>query len=55
MAGLPPLSGFLGKVLLLDAGPVPPMGWIWAVVLGSGLLTLIALARAGSLVFWRER
>jgi len=52
-AGLPPLSGFLGKLMLLQAaqghGAAP---WIWAVVLGNALLALVALARAGSAVFW---
>lgn len=26
--------------------------WIWAVVLANALLALVAMARAGSLVFW---
>jgi len=52
-AGLPPLPGFIGKVMLLQASSTH--AWaavIWAVVLGSGLLALVALARAGSTVFW---
>ncbi|MDP1603357.1 MAG: proton-conducting transporter membrane subunit, partial [Legionella sp.] len=54
VAGLPPLPGFIGKALLLDAaiGRVG-MAWVWAVVLVSGLLALITLARAGSLFFWK--
>ncbi|MDQ3495584.1 MAG: monovalent cation/H+ antiporter subunit D [Pseudomonadota bacterium] len=55
VAGLPPLSGFLGKVMLLDAVPVGPRGWIWAVVLLTSLMTLVALARTGSQVFWRAQ
>jgi len=54
VAGLPPLSGFLGKLLLLrslEAGVQALM--LWPVVLGGGLLTLIALSRAGSMLFWR--
>ncbi|SDH36087.1 monovalent cation/H+ antiporter subunit D [Pseudomonas panipatensis] len=54
VAGLPPLSGFIGKVLLLQALPT---GWaavaLWSVVLLSGLVTLVALSRAGSTLFWR--
>lgn len=53
-AGLPPLPGFIGKALLLDVAiGQGGMVWIWAVVLGSGLLALITLARAGSLFFWK--
>jgi multicomponent K+:H+ antiporter subunit D len=53
VAGLPPLSGFVGKALILAAaGPVEAMPWIWAVVLGSGLLAMIALSRAGIVLFW---
>jgi multicomponent K+:H+ antiporter subunit D len=54
MAGLPPLSGFLGKLLLLDAGfGTDLMVWIWAVVLGSSLISVVGFARAGSIVFWK--
>jgi multicomponent K+:H+ antiporter subunit D len=53
VAGLPPLSGFVGKALILaSAASAPAMPWIWAVVLGSGLLALIALSRAGIVLFW---
>jgi multicomponent K+:H+ antiporter subunit D len=53
-AGLPPLSGFLGKFLLLKAALAhPAWPWILAVVLAGGLLGLIALARSGSLLFLR--
>jgi multicomponent K+:H+ antiporter subunit D len=53
VAGLPPLSGFVGKALILAAaGPVGAMPWIWSIVLGSGLLALLALSRAGIVLFW---
>jgi multicomponent K+:H+ antiporter subunit D len=53
VAGLPPLSGFLGKALILDASATATaMPWIWGIILGSGLLALLALSRAGIIVFW---
>lgn len=54
VAGLPPLPGFIGKALLLDAAiGRDGMAWVWALVLVGGLLAVIALARAGSLFFWK--
>lgn len=53
VAGLPPLSGFIGKVLLLQAAPPDLNPWIWFFILGGGLLILAALARAGSQLFWK--
>ncbi|WP_353474607.1 monovalent cation/H+ antiporter subunit D [Salipiger sp. H15] len=54
MAGLPPLSGFLGKLLILDAAEGGAlMGWVWAVVLGSSLVAVVGFSRAGSTVFWK--
>ncbi len=55
MAGLPPLSGFLGKLLVLNAAyETPLMVWVWAVVLTSSLVSIVGFARAGSLVFWKS-
>jgi multicomponent K+:H+ antiporter subunit D len=55
IAGLPPLSGFLGKWMLLQAATDSDyMPWVFAVVLGVGLLTIFALARSGSLLFYRS-
>ena len=54
MAGLPPLSGFLGKLLVLDAGfDTDQVAWIWATVLISSLISILGFARAGSIVFWK--
>jgi len=53
MAGLPPLSGFLGKLLVLDAAYASDlMVWVWAVVLISSLVSIVGFARAGSVLFW---
>ncbi|MCC6134409.1 MAG: monovalent cation/H+ antiporter subunit D [Candidatus Contendobacter sp.] len=53
LAGLPPLSGFLGKTLLLQAASsTPALPWVWLIVLGSSLLVIVALSRMGSRLFW---
>ncbi|WP_312299367.1 monovalent cation/H+ antiporter subunit D [Stutzerimonas nitrititolerans] len=53
VAGLPPFSGFIGKVMLLSAVAPGIQAWmLWSVLLVGGLGMVIALSRAGSLVFW---
>jgi multicomponent K+:H+ antiporter subunit D len=53
MAGMPPLSGFLGKLLVLDAVRDHALVWlIWATILATSLVAVVGFARAGSLVFW---
>ncbi|MGV6802657.1 MAG: monovalent cation/H+ antiporter subunit D [Ruegeria sp.] len=55
IAGMPPLSGFVGKLLVLDAARAAPNAdTIWAVVLIGSLVTIVGLARAGSLIFWKS-
>ncbi|MEJ8812609.1 monovalent cation/H+ antiporter subunit D [Variovorax ureilyticus] len=59
LAGLPPLSGFLGKFAmlsaLLDAKRVTPAAWSFLVLLlMSGFFTLIALSRTGIRHFWTQ-
>ncbi len=54
VAGLPPLSGFLGKFMLLKAAlDSPLLPWVWSIVLLTGIAGMIALARSGSLLFYR--
>jgi multicomponent K+:H+ antiporter subunit D len=54
VVGMPPLSGFVGKLLILEAARAHPWwAWIWALVLGTSLLALVGFARAGSVVFWK--
>ncbi len=53
-AGLPPLSGFFAKLLVMKAAtPGLAMGALWTVILLSGFISLVAYSRAGSIVFWR--
>ncbi|MEO1453733.1 MAG: monovalent cation/H+ antiporter subunit D [Pseudomonadota bacterium] len=55
MAGMPPLSGFLGKLLILDALRAPGIiGWAWPAILVGSLLTIVGFARAGSALFWKS-
>ncbi len=53
VAGIPPLPGFLGKLMILQSSASSPIyPWIWGIVLIAGFLALIGLARAGSILFW---
>lgn len=54
LAGLPPSAGFLAKLWLLQSLPQAASAWWTALVLLAALLSLIALARAGSALFWQE-
>ncbi|MBY6090432.1 monovalent cation/H+ antiporter subunit D [Maritimibacter alkaliphilus] len=55
MTGLPPLSGFLGKLMILEAATAGPLvWWVWGVVLTSSLLAVVGFSRAGSTVFWKS-
>lgn len=55
MAGMPPLPGFLGKLMILDAARGAPLAWlIWGTILGGSLLAIVGFARAGSAVFWQS-
>lgn len=55
VAGIPPFSGFVGKVLLLQAAQgAAEMFWAWPGILLSTLVTIIALSRGGTTLFWRR-
>ncbi|MGA5300170.1 Na+/H+ antiporter subunit D [Nucisporomicrobium flavum] len=56
LAGIPPFSGFLGKLGLLQAGVDAGGALAWVLVAGSvvtSLLTLYAIGRVWNLAFWR--
>jgi multicomponent Na+:H+ antiporter subunit D len=55
LAGIPPFSGFLGKLGLLQAGVADGGALAWLLVAGSvvtSLLTLYAIGRVWNLAFW---
>ncbi|WP_347092294.1 monovalent cation/H+ antiporter subunit D [Sphingomonas parapaucimobilis] len=53
--GLPPLAGFVGKLLILDASFALP-GWqaVWTTILVTTLVGVIGFSRGGSTLFWKE-
>jgi multicomponent Na+:H+ antiporter subunit D len=56
LAGIPPFSGFIGKLGLLEAG-VADGAWLPVVLVAGGaltsLLTLLAISRVWNRAFWR--
>jgi multicomponent Na+:H+ antiporter subunit D len=58
LGGIPPFSGFLGKVALIEAGTSDGSVLAWILVAGSvvtSLLTLYVVARIWTKGFWRPR
>lgn len=53
LAGLPPLSGFIGKAALLAAVPAADTTAVWTALLGGSLLLVVAFTRGGIRLFWR--
>ncbi|WP_320064550.1 Na+/H+ antiporter subunit D [Micromonospora sp. RTGN7] len=56
LAGIPPFSGFLGKLGLLEAGVAVGGPLAWALVAAgtaTSLLTLYAASRVWNIAFWR--
>jgi multicomponent K+:H+ antiporter subunit D len=52
---MPPLSGFVGKILILQAAEgMGEIAWVWPAILLSGLACLVAISRAGTTIFWRS-
>lgn len=53
VVGLPPLSGFIGKIGILASAPDGQLGWVWSAILVSSFFFLVAMTRSGSRLFWR--
>jgi multicomponent Na+:H+ antiporter subunit D len=53
LAGVPPLSGFLGKLAIVKGMFEAGAFWVGGTVLVVGLLTLLSMGRAWSDVFWK--
>lgn len=55
LAGMPPLSGFVGKLLVLSASrDWGDFALVWTVILVSSFVIIVGFARAGSSVFWKS-
>jgi multicomponent Na+:H+ antiporter subunit D len=58
LGGIPPFSGFIGKVALMEAGAANGSVLAWFLVGGgvlTSLLTLYVVARVWTKAFWRSR
>ena len=54
ISGMPPLSGFIGKWLILQSSiGEPGMSWVFAVLLATSLLVIMTLARSGTILFFK--
>ena len=53
LAGVPPLSGFLGKLAVLEGAFDAGAYWLGGMILFVGLLTLLSMGRVWADVFWQ--
>jgi multicomponent Na+:H+ antiporter subunit D len=57
LAGIPPMTGFLGKTGLIEAAVREGTPMSWALIAGglvTSLLTLYAIIKAWNMAFWQE-
>ena len=56
VVGMPPLSGFVGKVWILKTTLNAQQAWLfWPVYLFASFVLLVALSRAGTTMFWERK
>ena len=54
ITGMPPLSGFIGKLLVLDGVRASAHAtWFWALILSTSLIAIVGFSRGGSMLFWK--
>ena len=54
ITGMPPLSGFVGKLLVLDAVRASAHAtWLWTLILSTSLIAIVGFSRGGSMLFWK--
>jgi multicomponent Na+:H+ antiporter subunit D len=53
LAGVPPLSGFLGKLAIVQGSFAAGAYWVGGLVLVVGLLTLVSMSRIWAEAFWK--
>lgn len=55
LVGLPPMSGFWAKYLVLRSALLDQQGWVFAVALVVSVGTLMSMLKLGNGVFWGDR
>jgi multicomponent K+:H+ antiporter subunit D len=56
ITGMPPLSGFIGKLLILDGVRASAHAtWFWALILSTSLIAIVGFSRGGSMLFWKAQ
>jgi multicomponent Na+:H+ antiporter subunit D len=53
LAGVPPLSGFIGKLAVITAALEGDHYWVAGIALAVSLLTLLSMARLWDAAFWK--
>lgn len=53
-SGLPPFSGFIGKLALLQSASGSQALLLWPAILLASFVVIVALSRAGSQLFWQQ-
>ena len=55
LVGVPPLSGFVGKLLIIQGGFIAGNTWTTLVVLGSSIIVLLSVMRIFIYAFWGQQ